>query len=808
MRFSLLSATILCGWLIVGLGCLGVLPHSETIATAQPPTLFDEFRAGPLKDVEQILFAVRKPGEDEHWYANFGYYAASDELYPFPLGTGGALCLLDLNTKEVKTIFKDTTGSVRDPQLHYDGKKILFSYLPGGKKHFNLYEINLDGTGLRQLTTGDWDDFEPAYLPCGDIVFCSSRAKRWVQCWLTQVATIYRCGPNGEQIRELSSNIEQDNTPWVLPNGQVLYMRWEYVDRSQVHYHHLWTMNPDGTRQMVYYGNLTPGVAMLGAKPIVGSDKIVSTFSPGHGRREHYGDITLVDPKAGPDSSTSTVRLTTGSKYADPWGFSETAFMAARMASLDIFNAKGKFQEIFTLPDDLKTQGYWIHEPRPVLPRVRESVIADTTDDTATTGNLALFDVYEGRQMQEVPRGSVKELLIMETLPEPIHYSGGMDQISSGGTFTLERVYGTVPVQENGSAFFELPAQRTFFFIAVDHEGKSVKRMHSFTSVMPGETTTCIGCHEHRTMAPTIAADDQLMKVMNRYPVKPTPIAGIPDVFDFPRDIQPILDRHCVSCHNDVRTDGKVDLSGDWAPLFTRSYLTLTQHNSFGDNRNRAESNFPPYTIGSHVSKLMQWVDTKHQGAEVSPEERKILHYWLEAGANFAGTYAANGTGLIGWSYRNKSVRNDMVWPETHAMAAVISQRCEGCHSLAHTMSDGGGRYSRQYIYNLSEPSRSRVLKAPLSKEAGGSQRCSEIVFANTDDPEYQTILRGIERGRNYILHESNRFSMKPFVADPTYIREMKRYGVLAADFDPKTPIDPYETDRRYWESLWYHPQR
>ena len=103
------------------------------------------------------------------------------------------------------------------------------------------------GTGLRQLTDGPWDDIEPSYLPDGSIVFASSRCQRWVNCWLTQVAILCRSDVDGRNLQPLSSNNEHDNTPWPLPDGRILYTRWEYVDRSQVDYHLLWVVNPDGT---------------------------------------------------------------------------------------------------------------------------------------------------------------------------------------------------------------------------------------------------------------------------------------------------------------------------------------------------------------------------------------------------------------------------------------------------------------------------------------------------------------------------------------------------------------------------------
>ncbi|MCP5518680.1 MAG: hypothetical protein H7A45_15630 [Verrucomicrobiales bacterium] len=129
---------------------------------------------------------------------------------------------------------------------------------PGRVRAFPPFEIGVDGTNLRQLTDGPYDDYEPIHLPDGDLLFVSTRCRRWVNCWTTQVGTIHRSDPDGGHIRAISANTEHDNTPWMLPDGRVLYTRWEYVDRSQVEFHHLWSMNPDGTGQTVYYGNLRP----------------------------------------------------------------------------------------------------------------------------------------------------------------------------------------------------------------------------------------------------------------------------------------------------------------------------------------------------------------------------------------------------------------------------------------------------------------------------------------------------------------------------------------------------------------------
>ena len=485
----------------------------EPKPAANKPSMLGSFLQAGMPD--EILFAVRKPSIDGHWYASIAYYSTDQCRTTFPMNSGGKLCIYNVKTKQVRTIFEDPEGNIRDPQIHYDASKLIFAYLPKGKRHYSLYEINLDGSGLVQLTgKGEdvspgmedyqkysppgWDDFEPTYLPDGQIIFCSTRANRYVQCWMTQVGTLYKCDADGSNIRMLSANIEQDNTPWVLANGQVAYMRWEYVDRFHMGYHHLWSMNPDGTRQMVLYGNQINTGTILAPKPVPHSPKLVVTWSPGHGMREHYGRIALVDPRLGPDDPQGVQYISKSNIHCDPWAFSESHFLVANKAAIELMNSQGETELLHQLPDELAKAGYWIGEPRPVMASEREPVIADQTAPSAAYGTLALANIYRGRKMKNVAPGTVKNLLIYEVLPKPINYAGAMSEMSAGGTFSVERLIGSVPVSEEGSACFKLPALRSFLFLAMDAKGHCVKRMHSFTSVMPAQPTTCVGCHDSR----------------------------------------------------------------------------------------------------------------------------------------------------------------------------------------------------------------------------------------------------------------------------------------------------------------------
>ena len=742
---------------------------------------------------EEVLFAVRKPSFDGHWYGNIAYYATDPCQATFPIGSGGRLCVYNVRTKETRVLFDDPRGNVRDPQIHYDGEKLVFAYLPNGKKHYSLYEINLDGTGLMQLTghgedvspgmedasvysPPGWDDYEPTYLPNDEIIFCSTRANRYVQCWLTQVGTLYKCSADGSNIRMLSANVEQDNTPWVLANGQVAYMRWEYVDRYHLGYHHLWSMNPDGTRQMVLYGNQINHGVILAPKPVPRSRKLVVTWSPGHGRREHYGRVALIDP-------------------------------------------------------------------------------------SADHGALALVNIYEGRKMRDVKPGTIKNLLVYEVLPKPINYSGAMSEMSAGGTFSVERLVGSVPVSEAGGAYFKLPPLRSFLFLAMDKNGRCVKRMHSFTSVMPGEVTSCIGCHERRTEAPGTDEGRRLRKILKRPPVAPRPVAGVPEILDFQRDIQPVLDEHCLKCHNHDREDGGFNISGHWGPLYPIGYIQMSWRQLFGDNRvmlpysEHSKSDFEPYEIGTGSSRLLKLIEEGHEGVRIPEAQQKIIRHWLDAGANHAGTYAVNSHGTIGYYVKNVNVRNDRDWPETKAMVEVMNRRCDVCHApteaekkigtyklpahfyaryyppeqfqqnryVAHTMSEDGGRFNRHLVFNLSYPELSKAARAPLSREAGGLGVCEaesgKAVFRDKSDPDYRAIVAAVARGRKHILEENNRFCMinpRPnngpdcpvqYVPRRDYVREMIRYGVLPPDHDFNASVDPFELDKAYWETFWYVPR-
>ena len=770
-----------------------------------PGPMLSRFLEGPMAGVEEIVFAVRPRGRDPHWYVTFGNYAihpCHGQSYGFKeedgvwwgYPEGGRLCRLNLRTGKVTVLLDDPKGGVRDPQVHYDGKKIIFSYRKGGEHPYHLYEINADGSGLVQLTDGPDDDIEPAYCPDGSIVFCSARCRRFVNCWFTRVATLYRCDGDGKNIRMLSSNNDHDNTPWLLPDGRVLYMRWEYVDRSQVDFHHLWTMNPDGTGQMVYFGNLHPGTVMIDAKPIPGTRKVVASFSPGHGITDHEGYVTVVDPGLGPDVPAMARRISKSPSFRDPYAFSEDCFLVADRRGIHVMDGQGNTELVYQLPRS--DQPLQCHEPRPLCPRPREHVIPPRSDQRQATARVVLQDIYRGRKMQSVPKGTIKKLLVMKQLPKPVNFSGGMEPLTIGGSFTLAQVLGEVPVYPDGSAYMELPALQSIFFVALDERERPVKRMHSFLILQPGEAAGCVGCHEHRLETPQ--RKNFHPEALRHRPSRPQPIAGVPDVFDFPRDIQPILDKHCVGCHCPERREGKVDLTGDRTGMYSMAYWTMQTRGLVSDGRNRPASNYEPYAIGSAASRLMTFLDGSHYDVRLSPREVAMIRLWIETSACYPGTYASLGCGHY----------------PVHLPFGQMIHRCGRCHM--REVEDARGkhraiRFSADWgdrvepLSNLSRPAKSYLLLAPLAKSAGGLGLCKETVFASTDDPLYQAILAAI-RDAHDRLREGKRFDMPGFRPNEHYIREMQRFGFLPKDLKPTDPIDVYAVDRAYWNSFDYHP--
>jgi len=806
---------------------LAVLVFSLLACVGAPLFAAPGFSTGPALarlsalGVEQVVFATRLSYDDPHWYANIGYYC-DDVNHKAYAGNGkpdeSKLYLLDAASGDIRVLLDAEGGGVRDPHVHYDGATILFSYRQRGTDCYNLYELQADGSGLRRVTDAPYDDYEAAYLPDDDIVFVSTRSMRWVGCWKTQVGTLFRCDRNGRNLRPLSFNLEHDNTPSVLPDGRILYTRWEYVDRSQVGYHQLWTMNPDGTAVMAYFGNQKHYPLFIDARPIPGTNELLLIDSPGHGRSDHRGHVCTVTSQYGPDDERGCRRITRNAAFNDPAPIDESSFLVASHKQILLGNRVGDMVPIVTHKGSAN-----IHEPVLVRRRPRERIVVDQTDEALSTGRMFLANIYSGRNMEGIRPGQIKKLLILEILPKPVNFSGGMDLTSWLGTFILERVLGTVPVEEDGSAYFEVPAGRPVFFVGLDANDLSVKRMQSFTNVMPGETLGCVGCHEPRMQTPPSMAAPIPMAA-KRSPSRIEPFRGLPDVLDFRRHVQPILDSRCVSCHSYEKPEGRVALTDDLGLCWSISYYTLLATDQVADGRNGL-GNQKPHTIGSSASKLMSKIDGSHYDVTLTPEEWRTIWLWLESGAPYAGTYAA---------LRNAEDQGRQGLAHSVFWSPVLNQRCRQCHAPGkqapplpayiseeqrralvkklqtapheRIVREHDSRFSAHVLLNMSRPELSPLLLGPLPRAAGGWGTCPHE-FQGTDDPDYQALLT-LMQDRKKQYDQVPRYGMSGFKPNAQYVREMKKFGVLPAQFDlNRDPIDIFEIEQRYWQLFWYRPE-
>ena len=169
--------------------------------------------------------------------------------------------------------------------LSFDAQSLLFSYRGKGERFWHIYRIGVDGSGLRQLTEGPFFDISPVELPDGDILFVSTRRGGYTLCQPGPASNLHRISADGSNIRCVSMNTLADFSPQVLPDGRVLFTRWEYIDRDLTYRQSLWTQYPDGTNYQLFFGNTIRDVGTFWqARPLPRRNNVVvATFAPHHG---------------------------------------------------------------------------------------------------------------------------------------------------------------------------------------------------------------------------------------------------------------------------------------------------------------------------------------------------------------------------------------------------------------------------------------------------------------------------------------------------------------------------------------------
>ncbi|MBM3473073.1 MAG: hypothetical protein FJX75_07405 [Armatimonadetes bacterium] len=575
-------------------------------------------------------------------------------------------------------------GGFLSPDLSFDAREVLFAWTEGRQtpyqwtedSTYHLFRLTLDGLVLRQLTDGPVNDFDPCWLPNGRVAFISERRGGFGRCHGRPVPTytLHTMAADGSDILCISPHETNEWQPSVAADGLLLYTRWDYVDRGFNQAHHPWVITPDGCDPRVVQGNY--GLALdrrpqmeMDLRAIPGSRRLVATAAAHHSQA--YGPLVVIDPALPDDDGMGPVRRLTpaamfpeaecastdSQQCASPWPLDETFFLcvydplgagirgAANRHGIYLLDAFGNRILLYRDPE-IGCLSPIPLKPRPMPPIVPERTTRGIRPEefrvggsslSPATGKVGLVNVYDSTL--PFPEGTrIRALRVIEVLPK-VTPSADDPPIGYGSQKSARRVLGTVPVEEDGSAWFTLPAGRPVFFQALDADGLAIQSMRSETWVQPGETLTCQGCHNPPDHAPANRSPGPL--AFGRPPSVLRPESEGSSPFSFARLVQPVLDRACVECH--AKSPGALDLGrGDFEHAdhyWYASYRNLRDYAFFFAQADWTTPRTEPGRFGARASRLYQLLAQGHHGVSLAPEDLHRITLWLDCNSDFFGAY-------------------------------------------------------------------------------------------------------------------------------------------------------------------------
>ena len=650
--FCILALAVLCGAKI----------------NTQPFSLSDKARK--MLAGKQILYVERHQyASDHHNTATIFQYG---EINQNSFSQGGAIKIYDVDSGKTRTLINTDTGNLRDPEISFDGKRVIFSMRMNKEDDYHIYEIGIDGSNLKQLTSAKGvSDIDPLYLPDGGIVFTSTRQPKYCMCNRHIMGNLFRMESDGANITQIGVSTLFEGHSTMLNDGRILYDRWEYVDRNFGDAQGLWTVNPDGTKHSIYYGNNTasPG-AVIDGRQIPGTDLVLCIFSSCHDRP--WGSLAIIDRKKGVDGKEPVVKIypeealnlvangdldtfkwVQSFRYEDPFPMNKEWFLVSRtLYKYPEWNnqACGYKQGIFLVGMD-GSEELLIEGERSVFdPHIVESSAKPVTlpmmrNFTSDKGQFYVVNVYEGTHMQGIEKGVAKWLRVIES-PEKRSWthggwSGQGEQAPALNwhSFENKQILGEVPIEEDGSVNFMVPAGKHVYFQLLDKDKKMIQSMRSGVSLMPGEVNGCVGCHEDRIsiLMPTPKRPIALTKK----PVELEKFMGMePFKFSFMEHVQPIMDRRCVKCHDfDKKNRQKVVLAKDMNQFFNAAYINLYVNKVVGLIGGGPADIQQPYSWGSHNSRLSQIIEGDHHGVKLTQKEKEWLYVWMDLNGVYYPVY-------------------------------------------------------------------------------------------------------------------------------------------------------------------------
>ena len=550
---------------------------------------------------------------------------------------------------------------VGDVRLHFEADRLLFS-MPDANNRWRIFEINADGSGLHALpliNEPDVDNYDACYLPGGRIIFSSTAPFTGVPCvrGSAHVANLFQLEPDG-RIRQLTIEQDHDWCPTPLPNGRVLYLRWEYTDLPHAFSRILFHMNPDGTEQMEFYGsNSYWPASMFYAKPLPGQMTKFVAIVGGHHELPRTGDLVIFDVAKGRFEADGVVQRIPGRgrkvepvmldlpieqswpKFLHPFPLSDKYFLVSCKPSAEapwgIYLA-----DVFdNLVRICEQPGFALLEPIPIQKTTCPPLVADKVDLEHHDAEVFLADIYAGPGLKGVPRGAIKSLRLVSYHFAYQGMGGEPDAPGLDGPWDVRRILGTVPVYDDGSARFRVPAYTPIAIQPLDAEGQAVQLMRSWFTAMPGEVVSCVGCHESQNVASlnrkTIAAAQPAETIRPWY----GPARG----FDFRREVQPVLDKWCVGCHADLTDQPARPMQANQnaynlASRFTPSYYALRRLVRT-PTRESDMHLLPPWEFHAETTRLIQMLRHGHHNVTPDAEAWDRLITWIDLGAPAHGTW-------------------------------------------------------------------------------------------------------------------------------------------------------------------------
>jgi hypothetical protein len=757
-----------------------------------------------------LLFVRRHPYFSGHIY--------DDYLTWHP---GGGIHVIE-NPREpverqiVRAVIDPTTaetlgeGVYRDPELSFDGTRLLFAFKGEPKGDTGIHELRLrpaaagfaPGTGLRRLTSPSKDceggdrpagligeghhDIAPCWMPDGRIAFLSTRTAGLVMCFNNYIATLHTMNADGSDVRCISVNNVSEFDPAILPDGRILYGRWEYVDKTALYMQSLWAVNPDGTGETaVFANNLAKPTALLDARPVPGSTLLAAALTPHNG--QSVGAIATVDPRRGKNRLEAIVNFTPGYPTemdqglrlgpSDPWPLDEDVMLIADNAAvhgphgvLQVIDRFG-FRTTIRSEPDISCYSPMLVKARPPPPVIPPQV------KRGEPARFLVHDVYQG--LDGIPRGAVKHLRMVETtsrvsgVPPGGRWWNQAFLVSWQGSYDVKQFLGVVPVEPDGSAYFEAPPGRALYLQALDGDGRMVQSMRTFVQAAPGVTRSCQGCHVKDDDQPPVNRPSGPL-ALRRAPSVPRPESWGHGALDYPSMVQPVLDRRCVRCHGGAEgIAAGLDLGGGWTWAFTLGYesliaRTLTGFLNCNNGSVHTAEILPPRAHGSGAARLAGLLAAGHGGGPdgLTAAERSLLLAWMDGNCNFAGT----------WDCTPHATCDAVPGVREPLLAEMDKAGCLRCHER---------EIGRDWV-NLQTPAWSRILRAPLAAGAAGAGLgwCRErkarpvamplvtqriqppdvrhpsaaytadrsgrpaVLFGDTSAPAYRSMLAGIEAAR------------------------------------------------------------